>query len=50
MNEVVVQTIEGWCPAETGVKQKEGRFGKHTIASSLPPQPTLITQAFPSPP
>lgn len=49
MNEVVVQIVEGWCPAETGVKQKEGGFGKHTIASSLPPQPTLITQAFPSP-
>lgn len=50
MNEAVVETVKGWCPAEMGVKQKEGGFGKHMIASSLPPQPTLITQAFPSPP
>lgn len=50
MNEVFVEIVKGWCPVKMGMKQKEGEFGKHTIAFLLPPQPTLITQAFPSPP
>lgn len=34
MNEVVVETVKGWCPAEMGVKQKEGGFGKLTPSSA----------------